>query len=49
MSLVLLVRAWEQASLETISDFCAPIVRSLKDVGVRVKFDSRVNYTAGWK
>eukprot|EP00904_Undaria_pinnatifida_P012991 jgi/Undpi1/8822/HiC_scaffold_25.g11284.m1 len=39
----------KKASLETISDFCAPIVRSLKDVGVRVKFDSRVNYTAGWK
>ncbi|CAN0541663.1 unnamed protein product, partial [Laminaria digitata] len=39
----------KQASLETISDFCAPIVKSLKAVGVRVKFDNRVNYTAGWK
>lgn len=38
-----------QVKLETIAEFAGPIVQSLKAAGVRVKFDDRANYTAGWK
>lgn len=38
-----------QVKLETIIEFADPIVKSLKAAGVRVKFDDRINYTAGWK
>lgn len=35
--------------MEDIRCFCDPIVKELKAVGVRIKFDDRDNYTAGWK
>ncbi|CAM9350969.1 unnamed protein product, partial [Sphacelaria rigidula] len=39
----------KKASLEEIDAFCAPIVKDLKAAGVRIKFDDRTTYTAGWK
>ncbi|CAB1108774.1 unnamed protein product [Ectocarpus sp. CCAP 1310/34] len=39
----------KKVKLETIVEFADPIVKSLKAAGVRVKFDDRINYTAGWK
>eukprot|EP00752_Nemacystus_decipiens_P005650 g5113.t1 len=39
----------KKVKLETITEYAGPIVQSLKAAGVRVKFDDRGNYTAGWK
>lgn len=38
-----------QVSSETLGEFCDSILQRLEAAGIRVKYDDRINYTAGWK
>ena len=53
MSIFLLLSSWcgggVQVNSEALGEFCDPILQRLETAGVRVKYDDRINYTAGWK
>ncbi|CAM9392531.1 unnamed protein product [Ascophyllum nodosum] len=39
----------KKVNSEALGEFCDPILQRLETAGVRVKYDDRINYTAGWK